>query len=73
MDAILFDLLMILSLGILAGTGAGLLIGFAAKKQKRDWRAMPAKDKTNAVLLILACSSTVIAALAWYLFQYSAA
>jgi hypothetical protein len=72
MNATPFDLLMILSLGLLAGTGTGLLIGFAVKKQKREWGAMPAKDKTITVLLILACSSTVIAALAWYLFQYSA-
>lgn len=72
MEATLMDILMILSLGILAGTGAGLLIGFAAKKQKNDWHAMTAGAKTNAILLILACSSAVVAALAWFLFQRSA-
>jgi hypothetical protein len=72
MAATLLDIFMIISLGILAGTGAGLLIGFLAGIGKRSWAAMPAKDKRTIVLLILACSSTVIAVLAWYLFQYSA-
>jgi hypothetical protein len=34
---------------------------------------MPEKDKRINFLLVLACSSTVIAVLAWYLFQYSPA
>jgi hypothetical protein len=66
-----FDILMILSLGILAGCGTGLLIGFIARKQKRDWAAMGKRDKIITILLIFACSSVVIAALAWYLFRYS--
>ena len=57
MTATLLDILMILSLGLLAGTGTGLLIGFLAGKQKRDWAAMEEKDKLTNVLLILACSA----------------
>jgi hypothetical protein len=72
MTATPLDILMIISLGLLAGTGAGLLIGFLAGKQKRHWASMPGKDKRTNFLLVLACSSTVIAVLAWYLFQYSA-
>jgi hypothetical protein len=72
MTATPLDILMIISLGLLAGTGAGLLIGFLAGIEKRSWAAMPAKDKRTNFLLVLACSSTVIALLAWYLFQYSA-
>ncbi|MGB9175821.1 MAG: hypothetical protein WCB46_03685 [Methanoregula sp.] len=71
MTATLFDILMILSLGVLAGSGTGLLIGFIARKQKRDWAAMEKKDKITAILLIFLCSSVVMAALAWYLFRYS--
>jgi NhaP-type Na+/H+ or K+/H+ antiporter len=71
MTATLFDVLMILSLGILAGCGTGLLIGFITRKQKRNWAAMEKKDKITAILLIFLCSSVVIAALAWYLYQYS--
>ena len=72
MAATLLDILMIVSLGILAGTGAGLMIGFLAGKQKRDLASMTAQEKQTNLLLVLACSSTVIALLAWYLFQYSA-
>lgn len=72
MAATLLDILMIVSLGILAGTGAGLLIGFLAGKQTRDLASMTAQDKQTNLLLVLACSSTVIALLAWYLFPYSA-
>lgn len=70
MTATLLDILMIIALGVLAGTGTGLLIGFAAKKQKRDWAAMEKKDKITTILLIIACSSTFIAVLAWYIFVY---
>jgi len=72
MTATLLDILMIVSLGLLAGTGAGLLIGFLAGIEKRSWAAMPAKDKRTLVLLVLICSFTVMAILAWYLFSYSA-
>lgn len=71
MTATLLDILMIIALGILAGTGAGLLIGFAAKKQEHDWAAMVKKDKITTILLIFACSSTFIAVLAWYIFVYT--
>jgi small-conductance mechanosensitive channel len=70
MTATLLDFLMILSLGILSGCGAGLLIGFLARKQKRDWAAMEKKDKITTILLILACSAAVTAVLAWYVFWF---
>jgi hypothetical protein len=73
MTATLLDILMIISLGLLAGTGAGLLTGFLTGKQKRDWASMPAKDKLTNFLLVLACSITVTTLLGWYLFQYAAA
>jgi hypothetical protein len=72
MTATLLDFLMILALGVLAGTGTGLLIGFIARKQKHDWALMQKKDKIINVLLIAACSVTVMAVLAWYLFWYTA-
>jgi hypothetical protein len=71
MTATLLDILMILSLGILGGCGTGLVIGFFTGNQKRDWAAMQKNDKLTAVLLILACSATIIAVLAWYLFMYT--
>lgn len=70
MTATTLDILVILALGILAGTGSGLLIGFLAGRQERAWAAMQKKDKIINLLLILACSSIIIAFLAWFLYWY---
>ncbi len=70
MTVTLLDFLMILALGVLAGCGTGLVIGFIARKQKRDWTAMQKKDKITTILLVLACSAIVIAVLAGYVFWY---
>ncbi len=73
MTGTLLEYLMILSLGILAGTGTGLFIGFIAGKQERDWASMGKKDKITTILLILVCSVVFIAVLAWYLYVYTVA
>jgi hypothetical protein len=73
MTATLLDYLMILSLGILAGTGTGLLIGFIARRQTPEWTRMQKTDKITTALLILACSVTISAMLAWYIFWYPVA
>jgi hypothetical protein len=71
MTATLLEILMILSLGILAGTGTGLFIGYLAGKQKGDWAVMEKKDIVTNVLFILVCSVFFIAVLAWYLYVYT--
>jgi hypothetical protein len=70
MTATPLDFLMILALGVLAGSGTGLLIGFISGKQKRDWASMQKKDKITNILLALAGSAIFIAVLAWYVFWY---
>jgi hypothetical protein len=70
MTATPLDILIILSLGILAGTGTGLFIGFVAGKQKPDFMAMEKKEIAINLLLILVCSAIFCAALAWYLYVY---
>lgn len=56
MSGNLFDILMVTALGVLAGTGAGLLIGFLARKQKPEWSAMTRKEQTiNIGLVIVFC------------------
>jgi hypothetical protein len=70
MTATLLDFLMILALGVLAGTGTGLLIGFITGKQMRDWASMQKKDKITNILLVLAGAAIFIAVLAWYVFWY---
>jgi hypothetical protein len=67
----LLEYLMILSLGILAGSGIGLFIGFVTGKQKREWASMEKKDKVTNLLLVLVSSVIFIAVLAWYLFLYT--
>jgi len=71
MTATLLDILMILSLGVLGGTGTGLFIGCIARKQERDWAAMQKKEILTNILLIVVCSATISAVLAWYLYVYS--
>ncbi len=73
MAATALDILMILSLGILGGTGTGLLIGFLAGRQRAGWSAMAPADRRANLLLVLACSVAIAAFLAWYLYEYSAA
>jgi hypothetical protein len=73
MTATLLDFLMIVSLSVLGGTGLGLLIGFIAKKQKRDWTAMQKQEKRTTFLLIAVCSVTIASVLAWYIFLYPVA
>lgn len=61
-----FDILMILALGSLFGTGIGLAIGFLAKKQGPSWGLMTRKDKIINIALVLFFSAVCIAGLAAY-------
>ncbi len=72
MAATLLDFLMILSLGLLAGTGAGLFIGFIAGRQGK-WDVMSEKDVLVNIILCLLFSAAIAAVLAWYIFLYSSA
>ena len=66
MSANIFDILMVIALGVLAGTGIALIIGFFARIQKRDWSAMNQNQKTlQAGLVILFCG-ICIAGLGYY-------
>jgi hypothetical protein len=61
-----FDLLMIVSLGTLAGTAIGLFIGRAARWQKSRWSLMTVREKTLNIALVLIFSGVCMAALAGY-------
>lgn len=61
-----FDILMILALGSLFGTGIGLAIGFLARRQGSAWGLMPRRDKIINIALILFFSGACIAGLAAY-------
>jgi NADH:ubiquinone oxidoreductase subunit 5 (subunit L)/multisubunit Na+/H+ antiporter MnhA subunit len=66
MSANVFDVLMVIALGALAGTGIGLLIGFFAKKQKCEWSAMTRKEQTFTIALVIVFYVICIAGLAYY-------
>ena len=69
MSASMFEILMAVALGSIAGTGIGLFIGFVAKQQKSEWSAMTRKEKTINSVLVLFFSAVCIAGLAWYMFS----
>jgi NhaP-type Na+/H+ or K+/H+ antiporter len=62
----LFDILMIIALGTLAGTMIGLLIGYAARRQGRPWSQMVPREQMIAIVLVLSFSALCVAGLAWY-------
>ncbi|MCX6691760.1 MAG: hypothetical protein NTW33_06835 [Methanoregula sp.] len=65
----LFAILMVISLGAMAGTAIGLVIGFALRQQKSEWSAMTISEKSINISLIIVCSVVCIAGLAWYSLQ----
>jgi hypothetical protein len=67
MSASMFDILMAVALGSLAGTVIGLCIGFVAKQQKTEWSAMTRKEKTINGALVLFFSAVCTAGLVWYM------
>jgi len=61
-----FEILMVIALGVPAGTGIGLLIGFFLKKQKGEWSDMTRKDQTFTIALVIVFCVICIAGLAYY-------
>ncbi len=66
MSANMFDILMVIALGTLAGTGIGLIIGFFAGIQKREWSAMNRNQQIFQVALLILFCVICIAGLAYY-------
>ena len=61
-----FEILMMVALGTLAGTGIGLLIGFVAKKQKNEWSEMTRKEHAISLGLVCVFCGICIAGLGYY-------
>jgi hypothetical protein len=66
-----FEILMMVALGALAGTGLGLLIGFVTKKQKNEWSAMTRKECIITIVLVIMFCTTCITGLGYYYLNYS--
>jgi hypothetical protein len=60
-----FDILMVIAVGSLIGTGIGLIIGSVAEKQKYPGPMMTKSDITCHITLVVICSCISIAGLAW--------
>lgn len=71
MSASIFECLMAVGLGTIAGTGIGLLIGFVTKQQKSGWSVMTRKEKTINIALVLFFSAVCSTGIAWYMFTGS--
>lgn len=61
-----FAILNITALGILGGTITGLVIGWAARRQKPTWSAMTSRDKVVNIALVLFFSAVFTGGLFWY-------
>ena len=61
-----FAILNIISLGILGGAITGLVIGWAARRQKSTWSAMTSQDKIINIALVLFFSAVFTGSLFWY-------
>jgi hypothetical protein len=59
-----FDILMVIAIGALIGTGIGLAIGSAAKKQGSAASGMTCSEITLNIVLVIVCSCISIAGLA---------
>ena len=66
MSGNVFDIMMVIALGTLAGTGIGLIIGFFAGIQKREWSAMNRNQQIFQVALLILFCVICIAGLAYY-------
>jgi hypothetical protein len=66
MSGTLFEILMVIALGILGGTCFGLLIGYIARLQKPEWSQMTSRQKSLTCALVIVFSGACIAELAWY-------
>ncbi len=65
-----FEILMMVALGTLVGTGIGLLIGFLAKQQKNEWSSMTRKEHIiNIILVIVFCAIGIAGLGSYYLIQ----
>ena len=66
-----FEILMMVALGAVAGTGIGLIIGLVAKTQKNEWSAMTRKEHTITIILVMVFCAICIAGLGYYYLNYS--
>ena len=62
-----FAILNIIGLGALAGTITGLVVGYAANRQKDSWSSMTVRDRRVNIALVLFFTAVYIVLLSWYI------
>lgn len=60
-----FAVLNVIALGLIAGSAAGLIIGYLAGFQAADWAGMTVRNRIISIALVVLCSAIAIAALYW--------
>jgi hypothetical protein len=65
MSAGLFPILMVVTIGLIAGSGIGLGIGYLTGKQKATWAEMTRNERLISGVLVVISSAIVIGGLAW--------
>jgi hypothetical protein len=53
MSAGIFDILMVVALGSLAGAGTAIITGYVTKNQKNEWCAMSSREQTMHIALVI--------------------
>jgi len=55
MSAEIFDILMVVALGYLAGSGTGIITGYITHNQKNEWREMTSGEQTVNIYWSFSC------------------
>lgn len=68
MSADTLSILIVVSLGLFAGTGTGLFLGYIFRVQEKDGRCMTRRQVSINAALVVLCTALATAGLAWYAF-----
>jgi hypothetical protein len=62
----IFDILMVVALGSLAGAGSGIITGYITHNQKNGWSEMSSGEQTINILLVIFFSAIFCGGLGYY-------
>ncbi|MCK9591092.1 MAG: hypothetical protein M0Q91_03645 [Methanoregula sp.] len=65
----LFEILMVVAIGSLAGTGIGISLAYGAKTQKNEWSAMSRKEQAINITLVITVCAIFCGGLGYYILR----